>query len=152
MRFGTNVAYFTHQTNKATIMKKETENKETTNKETVKQKTADTTIQEQNKAENSAKKTESTEEKQAEQTPEERIKELEAQNEELKKAMLYKVAEFDNYRKRTIKEKTDLILNGGKKVIEAMLPIADDMERAETEGHEQSQRFFLGSEGGCHWR
>ena len=50
MRFGTNVAYFTHQTNKATIMKKETENKETTNKETVKQKTADTTIQEQNKA------------------------------------------------------------------------------------------------------
>lgn len=132
MRFGTNVAYFTHQTNKATIMNKETENKETTNKETVKQKTADTTIQEQNKAENSAKKTESTEEKQAEQTPEERIKELEAQNEELKKAMLYKVAEFDNYRKRTIKEKTDLILNGGKKVIEAMLPIADDMERAET--------------------
>ena len=113
-------------------MKKETENKETTNKETVKQKTADTTIQEQNKAENSAKKTESTGEKQAEQTPEERIKELEAQNEELKKAMLYKVAEFDNYRKRTIKEKTDLILNGGKKVIEAMLPIADDMERAET--------------------
>lgn len=39
-------------------------------------------------------------------------------------------AEFDNYRKRTIKEKADLILNGGEKVIKAILPIIDDMERA----------------------
>ena len=45
--------------------------------------------------------------------------------------MLYKVAEFENYRKRTIKEKADLILNGGRKVMEALLPVADDLERAE---------------------
>lgn len=49
---------------------------------------------------------------------------------ELKKQMLYKVAEFDNYRKRVIKEKADLILNGGEKVITAILPVMDDMERA----------------------
>ena len=66
-----------------------------------------------------------------EDDPEEKIKELEAQIADLKKSLLYKVAEFDNYRKRTLKEKTDLILNGGKKVIEALLPIADDLERAE---------------------
>ena len=40
------------------------------------------------------------------------------------------VAEFDNYRKRTIKEKAELILNGAEKTITAILPILDDMERA----------------------
>jgi molecular chaperone GrpE len=40
------------------------------------------------------------------------------------------VAEFDNYRKRTLKERTELILNGGEKVITTLLPILDDMERA----------------------
>ncbi len=39
-------------------------------------------------------------------------------------------AEFDNYRKRTIKEKAELILNGSKRAIQAILPIVDDMERA----------------------
>ncbi len=67
----------------------------------------------------------------SEQTPEQKIEELEAQIKDLKNAMLYKVAEFENYRKRTIKEKADLILNGGKKVLEALLPVADDLERAE---------------------
>jgi molecular chaperone GrpE len=40
------------------------------------------------------------------------------------------VAEFDNYRKRTIKEKAELILNGGENAIKAILPVLDDMERA----------------------
>ena len=40
------------------------------------------------------------------------------------------MAEFDNYRKRTLKEKTDLILNGGEKVLTARLPILDDLDRA----------------------
>ena len=40
------------------------------------------------------------------------------------------MAEFDNYRKRTLKEKTELILNGGEKTITAILPVLDDMERA----------------------
>ena len=50
--------------------------------------------------------------------------------EELKTQILYKTAEFDNYRKRTLKEKAELILNGGEKAVSAILPIIDDMERA----------------------
>ena len=50
--------------------------------------------------------------------------------EELKKQLLYETAEFENYRKRTLKEKADLILNGGEKTIAAILPILDDFERA----------------------
>ena len=53
-----------------------------------------------------------------------------AEIEELKTQMLYKTAEFDNYRKRTLKEKAELILNGGEKAVSAILPIIDDMERA----------------------
>lgn len=49
---------------------------------------------------------------------------------DLKNQLLYKVAEFDNYRKRTLKERAELILNGGEKFITAILPIIDDMERA----------------------
>jgi molecular chaperone GrpE len=62
---------------------------------------------------------------------------LEAAQEEiakLKEQMLYKAAEFDNYRKRTIKEKADLLLNGAKKTVLAVLPVMDDMERAIAEG------------------
>ena len=50
--------------------------------------------------------------------------------EELKTQLLYKVAEFENYRKRTLKERAELILNGGEKFITSILPILDDMERA----------------------
>lgn len=50
--------------------------------------------------------------------------------EELKKLLLYKTAEFENYRKRTLKEKAELILNGGEKTIAAILPVLDDFERA----------------------
>ena len=53
-----------------------------------------------------------------------------AEIEELKKQALYKAAEFDNYRKRTMKERAELILNGGEKVITTLLPVLDDMERA----------------------
>ena len=49
---------------------------------------------------------------------------------ELKNQILYKTAEFDNYRKRTLKEKAELILNGGEKAVSAILPVIDDMERA----------------------
>ena len=49
---------------------------------------------------------------------------------DLKDKYLRSVAEFDNYRKRTLKERTELILNGGEKVITAILPVIDDMERA----------------------
>lgn len=44
--------------------------------------------------------------------------------------ILRQAAEFDNYRKRTMKEKAELIKNGGEKAITAILPIIDDLERA----------------------
>lgn len=62
---------------------------------------------------------------------------LEAANDEianLKDKYLRSVAEFDNYRKRTLKEKAELILNGGEKAISAILPVLDDMERAIASG------------------
>ena len=49
---------------------------------------------------------------------------------ELQDKYLRSVAEFDNYRKRTLKEKTELILNGAEKSVTAILPVMDDMERA----------------------
>lgn len=56
---------------------------------------------------------------------------LEAEIAELKDKYLRQAAEFDNYRKRTLKEKTELILNGGEKIITSLLPVLDDMERAQ---------------------
>ncbi len=53
---------------------------------------------------------------------------------EWEKKFYYKMAEFDNYRKRTIKEKAELILNGAEKTVVAMLPVVDDMERALANG------------------
>jgi len=40
------------------------------------------------------------------------------------------MAEYDNYRKRTIKEKAELIKNGGEKAFTGLLPVIDDFERA----------------------
>ena len=68
-----------------------------------------------------------------EEAAEEQVDPLEkalAEIEELKKQALYKQAEFENYRKRTIKEKADLILGGGEKTVTAILPVLDDFERA----------------------
>lgn len=50
--------------------------------------------------------------------------------EEQKDKYLRLSAEFDNYRKRTMKEKAELILNGGEKTISSILPVVDDFERA----------------------
>ena len=65
-----------------------------------------------------------------EQTAEEKLEAANAEIASLKDQLLRKIAEFDNYRKRTIKEKTDLILNGGEKTITSILPVIDDLERA----------------------
>jgi len=62
------------------------------------------------------------------------LKAAEAQIADLKDKYLRQVAEFDNYRKRTLKERAELILNGGEKTITALLPILDDMERAIANG------------------
>ena len=50
--------------------------------------------------------------------------------EEQKDKYLRLSAEFDNYRKRTLKEKAELILNGGEKSLGSILPVVDDFERA----------------------
>ena len=53
-----------------------------------------------------------------------------AEAEEWKDKYIRLYAEFENYKKRTLKEKAELILNGGEKTITAILPILDDFERA----------------------
>ena len=82
-----------------------------------------------NKTEDTDNKAESTDNK-AESTEVDPLTKAQQEVEELKKTLLYKTAEFENYRKRTMKEKADLILNGGEKTISAILPILDDFERA----------------------
>ena len=71
-----------------------------------------------------------------EMTPEEQLQakvdKLNQELEEYKDKYLRLSAEFDNYRKRTMKEKAELILNGGEKTITAILPVLDDFERALT--------------------
>ncbi len=73
---------------------------------------------------------EQAEEAPKEKTTEEKLADAEAEIEVLKDKYLRKVAEFDNYHKRSIKEKADLILNGGQKTVLSILPVLDDMERA----------------------
>ena len=75
-----------------------------------------------------------SQENEAPLTEEEKLaQELEKANEQIeeqKDKYLRLSAEFDNYRKRTMKEKAELILNGGEKSISSILPIVDDFERA----------------------
>ena len=110
----------------ATMSKQENDLKEEEklNNEGTEQETAESVNTE--KKEN----TEAVEEAPAEKTAEEKLADALAEIEELKTKQLYKQAEFENFRKRVISEKADLILNGGRKVLEAMLPVVDDMERA----------------------
>ena len=61
---------------------------------------------------------------------EKELEDAQAVIEEQKDKYLRLSAEFDNYRKRTIKEKAELILNGGEKSISSILPVIDDFERA----------------------
>ena len=56
------------------------------------------------------------------------------------------VAEFENYKKRTLKEKSELILNGSEKTVAAILPILDDFERATADKTEDSQAIKEGFE------
>lgn len=73
---------------------------------------------------------ETTEQEIHEQTPEEKVVALEAELEAMKDKYLRQAAEFDNYRKRTMQEKADLLKYGAQKAVEALLPVVDDIERA----------------------
>lgn len=88
----------------------------------------------QSEGEEETAENETSNEEEAPLTEEEKLaQELEKANaeiEEQKDKYLRLSAEFDNYRKRTMKEKAELILNGGEKSISSILPIVDDFERA----------------------
>ena len=77
---------------------------------------------------------ESTDTKEEQEEAVDPLKAAEAQIADLKDKYLRQVAEFDNYRKRTLKERAELILNGGEKTITSLLPVIDDMERAIANG------------------
>lgn len=92
----------------------------------------DTPVEETDKqAEEPTEGASETKEQETETDP---LTKAQAEIEELKDKYLRSVAEFDNYRKRTLKERAELILNGGEKVIAAILPVIDDMERAMENG------------------
>ena len=63
-------------------------------------------------------------------TPEKKIAQLEEQLEQEKKEYLFLMADFENFRKRTLKEKADLIKNGAESAMRELLPVVDDLERA----------------------
>lgn len=103
-------------------------------KENINEEELTTQAAENEAAENEAAAEETAGTEETPQTEEERLaSELEKANtiiEEQKDKYLRLSAEFDNYRKRTMKEKAELILNGGEKSISSILPIVDDFERA----------------------
>ncbi|WP_302823616.1 nucleotide exchange factor GrpE [Leyella stercorea] len=87
-------------------------------------------ISDDNTEDTSANTDNSAEEKTAELTVEEQLEAAKKEVEQYKDKYLRAVAEFDNYRKRTLKEKAELLLNGSEKAVCAFLPILDDFERA----------------------
>jgi len=99
-------------------------NEENTDNESAK--STDNQSDSDTKAENATAQEHADEEKEEEDP----LAKAQHEVEDLKKQLLYKTAEFENYRKRTLKEKADLILNGGEKTISAILPVLDDFERA----------------------
>ena len=74
------------------------------------------------------------------------LEKAEKEIEQLKDQYLRARAEFENYRKRTIKEKAELILNGGEKTITAILPVLDDFERALADTTEDPEAIKQGME------
>ena len=69
-------------------------------------------------------------EEKKEETVEDKLAAAEAKVAELQDKYLRQVAEFDNYRKRTLREKSELIKNGGESALTHLLPVVDDFERA----------------------
>jgi len=104
----------------------------------VKEETANNEAEEQEAATD-----EKTGEPADEKTPLEKAEEELAQ---MKDQYLRARAEFENYRKRTIKEKAELILNGGEKTITAILPVLDDFERALSDNTNDAKAIKEGME------
>lgn len=88
------------------------------------------TVMDEKKVEEQAAATDNQPETQGEAATTDPLAEAQAQIEELKDRYLRTVAEFENFKRRTQKEKAELIFNGSEKTVSAILPILDDMERA----------------------
>lgn len=89
----------------------------------------ESTMNEENTQTEDNNETESSEESSSEEKTDP-IAAAQSEAEAWKDKYIRLVAEFDNYKKRTLKEKTELILNGSEKTISSILPILDDFERA----------------------
>ena len=114
-------------------------NVELENEQNVTEETQDAATQE------NAESTEDSENKESQ----EEMSPLEKAEEEIKSLTdkyLRAVAEFENYRKRTLKEKAELILNGSEKTITAILPVLDDFERAIADNTEDAKAIKEGME------
>jgi molecular chaperone GrpE len=99
--------------------------------------------------EENTEKSENSEYSENSDSSEEEKDPLEAAQEEnakLRDQLLRTIAEFENYKKRTLKEKTELILNGGEKTITAVLPVLDDFERAIADKNEDAAAIKEGME------
>ena len=107
-------------------LKKEKENIQDNNQESLEVNLSDETTQQ----ENDQQPGDEEGQPKAELTTEEQLEAAKKEIEDLNDKLLRKIAEFDNYRKRTMKEKTELILNGGERTVVAILPVIDDLERA----------------------
>ena len=88
------------------------------------------TVTDEKKVEEQAAATDNQPETQGEAATTDPLAEAQSQIEELKDRYLRTVAEFENFKRRTQKEKAELIFNGSEKTVSAILPILDDMERA----------------------
>lgn len=93
------------------------------------QKTAPKTPEQKNN-ENNAEKAENDKKAEKTESEETELEKAQKKIEELNDKYLRQIAEFDNYRKRVLKEKADMIKYSGEKVITTLLPVLDDMERA----------------------
>ena len=120
-------------------MKEEDKNKNAS-QEANEQNVADTNTNNANAEETKQEHAENKEEL----SVEEQLAEAQKQLAELKDQYLRKAAEFENYRKRTIKEKSDLILNGAESTVKAILPILDDFERAVADKTEDAKAIKEG--------
>lgn len=91
--------------------------------------------QEENNAEEQPTEEAGSEAKSSDEKEIDPVEALKDENAKLRDQLLRTIAEFENYKKRTLKEKAELILNGGEKTITAVLPVLDDFERALADTH-----------------
>lgn len=104
----------------------------------------DETLEKENNTENEA--TAETEDTHTDNVAEEKDELTKAKEEiaQLKDKYLRAIAEFDNYKKRTLKEKAELLLNGSEKTVTSILPILDDFERALADNNEDPKAMKEG--------